>query len=698
VGARRTGVSVQLLRRLLSTIRSRPRGHFALAFVAITNQLSVVSLAAAPTVLSVPALHAVRSACEIESSCAPQAQLEDSGLSLPTGRGQCLDSGPAAACDAAASPGDTAPGTPSSPSALAPCAPDPDKVLPATPAACSDPPLPVIAAARGGAEASPVVMPSVPVESLGQQAPARISLGSDNETLSGGMQAVLTATASSTVSGTNLAIEIFDETSRTLIGACPQGSQCSVAYVAASGVHDFTAFVTPPTAQIPSSAIALASNRVSVGWLDSTITASTSIAGQGQGVLLTATSTIDVRQSGRRLEIYDVTAGARLTYCSQGTVCTTTMKQAAGSTHEIVGRVTGTPDAVSHPVQVTWLGVSLAATSIGPKTGGTVYLKATINADLSATPWVVGVYDQQGHLVDHACKTGMTCTVQAWMSGGTTPSYTAVIGALPSTNSAPTLIGKVLHAAGAPTPLGMVDIQAKSAAIQPAHVLWGVDSCKAFTGDPTGQELYPAVVGALGTPDFWGRYLTNTVCPGISSGEIALAARNHMGILPIYNDYNCSNVSSYETGHGYADEAAAAAQNLEIPKGRVLVIDIEPYGPACPGAGNVDSGFIEGWYDGIRTAGYIPGYYGNGTNGTEFAAAWCATVSRLPNVALGSHLWSFEPSLLGNFSKSAAPDYSPFDTGCAGNTTAWQYVLSYNTHLDVDQDEALSSLPLWYPN
>jgi Domain of unknown function (DUF1906) len=243
-----------------------------------------------------------------------------------------------------------------------------------------------------------------------------------------------------------------------------------------------------------------------------------------------------------------------------------------------------------------------------------------------------------------------------------------------------------------------VDVQARSGSVQPTHLLWGVDSCKAFTGDPTG-ELYPTVVKQLGAPDFWGRYLTQTVCPGISSSEIALAARNHMGILPIYNEYDCSNVSYYATGHGYAVEATAAAQRLGIPKARLIAIDIEPYGAACPGAADVDSGFIEGWYDGVRQAGYIPGYYGNGTAGSEFAAAWCEAVSKLPHIATGSDLWSFEPSFIGSYSKSAAPYYVPYDTGCAGNILAWQYLLGSNgPNADVDQDEAMSSLPLWYPS
>src|SRR5439155_1671908 len=223
-----------------------------------------------------------------------------------------------------------------------------------------------------------------------------------------------------------------------------------------------------------------------------------------------------------------------------------------------VGYVTGEPEAVSAPIGLTWLDVSLSATTVGPKVDGTVYLKAVTNTDLTDTPWVVGIYDDQGHLVDHACKTGNTCSVQASVSGQTTPKYTAVVGVLPE--AIPTAKSNVVQKA--PAAPALVDIQAKSAAIEPTHLLWGVDSCKPFIGG--GQNLYNAVVRSLGTPDFWGRYLTNTVCPGISSTEIALASSHHMGILPIYNDYNCSAVVSYATGHQYAVEAAAAANRLRM--------------------------------------------------------------------------------------------------------------------------------------
>jgi hypothetical protein len=260
------------------------------------------------------------------------------------------------------------------------------------------------------------------------------------------------------------------------------------------------------------------------------------------------------------------------------------------------------------------------------------------------------------------------------------------------------LIDRVTTAAGVATGEPLVDVQAKSATVEPTHLLWGVDSCKAMTGDPSGQELFAAVVYHLGTPQFWGRYLTDTVCPGFSSAEAALAARYHIGIMPIYNDYDCSAVSSYETGHAYSVAAVAAAHKLGIPSGRTLAIDIEPYGAACPGAANVDSGFIDGWYEGVYDAGYVPVFYGNGDTGSEFAAAWCAAVKAVPSIATESYVWSFEPSLLGEFNNVSNPNFAPSDTGCAGNAQVWQYVLSAGANPDVDQDEALSTVPLWYPS
>jgi len=222
-----------------------------------------------------------------------------------------------------------------------------------------------------------------------------------------------------------------------------------------------------------------------------------------------------------------------------------------------------------------------------------------------------------------------------------------------------------------------------------------------MTGDSNASTgLYAAVSYYDGAPSFWGRYLTDTVCPGISSTEIAAAHHLRLGILPIYNEYNCSAVVGYDTGHAYGAAATAAATNLGIPAGRVLAIDIEPPGDACPGAANVDAGFIQGWFDGVTAAHYAPAYYGNGTAGSEFATAWCNAVSPAvgrPEIAAGSYLWSFEPSLIGAGNKGNPPVYSPYGPGCAGNIVAWQYQLSAGSDRDVDWDEVLTTMPLWYP-
>src|SRR4029077_11278417 len=101
----------------------------------------------------------------------------------------------------------------------------------------------------------------------------------------------------------------------------------------------------------------------------------------------------------------------------------------------------------------------------------------------------------------------------------------------------------------------------------------------------------------------------------------------------IYNEYNCSAVVGYDTGMGYAREATAVAEHITIPQGRVIAIDIEPPGAACPGAVHVDSGFVRGWYDGVSGAGYVPLFYGNGTAGSEFGAAWCQAQSEVMGMA-----------------------------------------------------------------
>ncbi|HEX9099609.1 MAG TPA: glycoside hydrolase domain-containing protein [Candidatus Dormibacteraeota bacterium] len=513
----------------------------------------------------------------------------------------------------------------------------------------------------------------------------------------------LVATASATVTGTASAIEIFDRTTGTLAGACMQSSRCRVGYSAGAGVHSFTAFITPPALTAPSGA-AIASNAVQVSWLAVRLAAALpSVVGPGKPVTLTASTSVDVGALGYVLMFWDKTAGTRLTFCSSGTTCSTMLSEPDAGKHDIVAYVasaaSATPaagvEAASAAVSPTWLSVELAGNTTYPRAGGIASITATTNADLTNTPWSLAIVDQSGRLVDKPCKSGSTCSARVTLAAGPIPFFYAVVGTAPAPLDPSTLAGQLLQKVvdrGA-----LTNVQARSAAVQPSRLLWGVDSCKPMTGDPAGTSgLYPQVASMLGQADFWGRYLTTTPnCPGISSAEVAAAAAHHVGFLPIYNAYDCSAVAGYDTGRSYAAEATSAAAGLGIPRGTVVVIDIEPPGPWC--SGGIDAAFVEGWYDGVSAANYAPGYYGDMTGGSTFETAWCGAVSDRAQTATGSYLWSFEPSLLGSYNKITAPDYQPHQVGCAGDVVAWQYELSSGANPDVDHDEALSRLPLWFP-
>ncbi|HEV2476960.1 MAG TPA: glycoside hydrolase domain-containing protein, partial [Candidatus Dormibacteraeota bacterium] len=481
-----------------------------------------------------------------------------------------------------------------------------------------------------------------------------------------------------------------------------QGTQCAVAYAAAGGVHKFQAFIARPSAKVPSHATAR-SNLVTATWVGVRVDATFgAVVGPGRSLTVTATSTAPVDNTTNALQIYDEMSGQRLTYCTHGTSCSISIAQQAGGARWIVGAVGALSDslptsqnaALSQPLQVTWLAVSVSAHSSG-RVGDQIYVHAHVNADITASPWSIGILDERGQLIAAPCKNGADCTAAVTLTSPSLPRFMAAVGAPPSPRNR---LIQILQPALWTGPAQLGDVQARSGLVEPTRLLWGVDSCKSFAQDAIGNGLYLGTAGALGWPDFWGRYLTDTVCPGITGLEIATAHHNHVGILPIYNDFLCSNVAGYAAGVQYAWAAVAAAQRLGIPAGRALAIDIEPPGEACPGAGSVDVPFISGWFDGVATANYVPAFYGNGTPGSAFASAWCRAVAARPDIAAKAFLWSFQPSLLGDFNKASAPGFGPEDPGCGGNLAAWQYQIGSDSSFpDVDQDVVTSVMPLWYP-
>jgi Domain of unknown function (DUF1906) len=537
-----------------------------------------------------------------------------------------------------------------------------------------------------------------------RQATPQIELSADKTILASGAPVLLSVSTGMNASGTPWAAEVFDKTTGALVGACAQAGACDVALTAGAGVHAFIAYLAVPSSTIPTQGIRLRSKTLNVQWLGVTLAASNpSVVGPGKAVTFTATASTEVSQIGYEIELYDITTGHRLTYCSQGTTCSTALIEPGAGTHTVVADLILAPAVYgsqpmlekSAPVSATWLSVALTAGSYSIQ-GGPTAISVTANADLTNTPWAIFIFKSPSQLIGAPCVAA-TCTANLVLPAGGTPSFFAIVARKDLVSLGAASMSRVLGQVQAGT--GVSDIQARSAVVTPFRMMWGVDSCAAFTQDAAGSTgLLPKVTSILGAPDFWGRYLPTTGnCAAISATEVAAARSRHMGILPIYDDYDCSAVVGYAAGAAYAASAAQIANGDQIPLGTGIAIDIEPPGDACPGAANVDVGFITGWYDGITAAGYAPIYYGNTTAGSSFGQAWCATVGQRPEIATSSFLWSFEPDLVGNFTKTTAPGFSPYNSGCDAQYAAWQYRISDGSTPDVDHDEATTQLPIWYP-
>jgi len=537
----------------------------------------------------------------------------------------------------------------------------------------------------------------------GQSSPA-IELSADKTTLAAGEPVLLSVSTAINVTGKPWAIEVFDETNGALLGACAQASTCEVTLAAKAGAHTFIAYVAVPSVTIPVQGIRLKSETLSVQWLGIALAvANPSVVGPGKAVTFTATASTEVSRIGYQIELSDATTGQRLTYCSQGTTCSTSLIESFAGAHDVTAQLAPVrassglqPVKVkSDPVSATWLSIVLTASAYS-RQGGRTDISATANADLTNSPWAIFIFRSPSQLIVSPCVAA-TCTASMNLPAAGASSFFAVVGRKDLAVSGPASPSRVLG----PTQAGIAvsDIQARSVVVTPARTMWGVDSCAAFTQDAAGSSgLLPKVTSMLGIPDFWGRYLPTTGnCPALSATEVAAAQTLHMGILPIYNDYDCSAVSGYAAGAAYAASAGQIATADQIPLGTGIAIDIEPPGDACPGAANVDVGLINGWYDGITSAGYAPIYYGDTTAGSSFGSAWCASVAQRPEIATGSYLWSFEPDLLGGFTKSTAPAFAPNNSGCAGQYDSWQYRISDGSTPDVDHDLATSELPIWYP-
>lgn len=214
-----------------------------------------------------------------------------------------------------------------------------------------------------------------------------------------------------------------------------------------------------------------------------------------------------------------------------------------------------------------------------------------------------------------------------------------------------------------------------------SNVLWGVDSVSAIT-----PSFLRQIKGSYGTPQFIGRYLDAITFSPMSASEASYIHSQGIRILPIQSDFG-SDVG-YGNGVSHANDALAKAHALGIPKGTIIIDDIESNSA-------VDAGFIEGWYSTISNAGYAVGYYENPYSG--FNSAFCAAVGSNP--AIGDSILHSTEQSTGPTGRNNAPSFAPVGVSCnghaTGHTVVWQYGLAGGSSVSADTDEAQSLVPLW---
>ncbi|GER90006.1 hypothetical protein KDW_41680 [Dictyobacter vulcani] len=219
----------------------------------------------------------------------------------------------------------------------------------------------------------------------------------------------------------------------------------------------------------------------------------------------------------------------------------------------------------------------------------------------------------------------------------------------------------------------------------PGQVLWGVD-----TVSIVNSSFLSSVASNYGTPQFIGRYIDARSFTPLGASEASYIHSRGIHILPILSDFGGD--TTFSTGVSRANDALGKASSLGIPKGTILVVDIESNA-------SVDSGYIRGWNDTIAAAGYTVGYYENPYPGSsQFNGAFCSAIGSDAAVA-NAILYASEPSP-GRTPASSAPAFAPAGLLCngqdiGGHTRIWQYGLQGSGSVNIDTDELQSSVPIW---
>jgi hypothetical protein len=245
------------------------------------------------------------------------------------------------------------------------------------------------------------------------------------------------------------------------------------------------------------------------------------------------------------------------------------------------------------------------------------------------------------------------------------------------------------------SPVRSVDATSLAVAPVVAETLWGVDSA-----DPITPSFLGSIARALGTPDFFGRYLGGSY--GMTKAEVDLAFSHGIRILVLDDASGTADQTTYAKGQAGAAAAVASAIELGVPAGVAIFRDVEE-------SSAIDPAFVQGYVDTMAESSYLPAFYGNPVNG-QFASAYCEAVASNPADA-AAYFFSSENEP-GRGPQWQAPLFEATSPPCASRTVAWQYgepgtvgglgpdrpggyCARTGICPNVDTDEALSTLPFW---
>ncbi|MGI8552913.1 MAG: hypothetical protein ACR2PL_19315 [Dehalococcoidia bacterium] len=246
-----------------------------------------------------------------------------------------------------------------------------------------------------------------------------------------GTSVTLTATSNQSV-GSGYEIQVAEQYNVPL-QQCGTGASCSATVsFNVPGSHTYLAKIVSTT----DSSVQATSQPVTVTWTTPftvQIAANATSVQVGTPVTLTATSNIDVGNSGYTLQITQY--GQTIKECTSGTTCTTTVSKNAPTSEGYYARI-ALPDgsqvqASSSSLTVTWTSpftITLAASAATVSEGTPVTLTATSNLDVSSGGYAIQI--RRSSTVLKQCPTGTTCSTSDSANVPTTNYYNARIVSL----------------------------------------------------------------------------------------------------------------------------------------------------------------------------------------------------------------------------------------------------------------------------